>query len=142
MERAIIVYGSTMGNTEDLATKVEEILSTSYETTVENVIDVNVGVLEDFDLIVFGSSTWGAGELQDDFYDFYDNLEQVDLSTKKAAVFGPGDTAYGEMFCQAVDILEEKLEQRGAKLVQSGFKWDGEITVEAETLIKEWARAL
>jgi flavodoxin I len=142
VEKAIIVYGSTMGNTEQLATKVEEILSDDYETTIENVNDVNVEVLKGFDLIVFGSSTWGAGELQDDFYDFYDNLDQVDLSAKRAAVFGPGDTAYGDMFCQAVDMLEEKLEQRGAELIQAGFKWDGEITAEAETSIKEWATAL
>ncbi|MBM7624552.1 flavodoxin [Sporohalobacter salinus] len=139
MKKAIIVYGSTMGNTEELAIKLEEVLSSNYDTFIKDVVNVAPEDLNEFDLILFGSSTWGAGELQDDFLDFYDRLSGIDLSDKQAAVFGPGDTSYGDMFCQAVDILEDKLKDLGAEIITEGFKWDGEITSEAKEEIEIWA---
>ena len=53
--------------------------------------------------------------------DFHEDLENIDLSGKKVAVFGSGDTAY-ELFCEAVTIFEERLVERGAELVQEGLK--------------------
>ncbi|WP_345947220.1 flavodoxin domain-containing protein [Natroniella acetigena] len=80
-----------------------------------------------------------AGELQDEFLDFYDNLSGVDLVGKQAAVFGPGDSSFGEdIFCKAVDILEVKLEELGAEVIIEGFKWDGE----AKDKIEDWANNL
>ncbi|GAB6100213.1 flavodoxin [Halanaerocella petrolearia] len=144
MEKAIIAFGSTMGNTEDLAKQVEKTLADNYEVVNENVSNIEVEELEDYDLVVFGSSTWGAGELQDDFLSFSESLSKadIDLSDKEGAVFGPGDTSYGEMFCQAVDTLEEQLEELGVNIVTEGFKWDGDITSEAIKEINKWAKEI
>ncbi|AGB40476.1 flavodoxin [Halobacteroides halobius DSM 5150] len=144
MEKAIVVFGSTMGNTEDLARKVADSLAVNYEVVNKNVTNTEVEELEDYDVIVFGSSTWGAGELQDDFLPFANSLSQadIDLSGKKGAVFGPGDTGYGEMFCQAVDTLEGQLEELGINLVVEGFKWDGSITSEAIAEVDKWAQEI
>lgn len=141
MEKVLVIYGTTMGNTEKLAEKiVTELKSDGVETTLKNVTDANIGELLDYGIIILGSSTWGDGELQEDFADFYSKLEGMDLNGKKAAVFGPGDSSY-DQFCKAVNILEECLKKCGAKLLLDGLKIDGEIDDSTE-LINEWSQQL
>lgn len=141
MEKAIVVYGSSTGNTEILAGALTEELKSRFDVTARNVLDITPQDILDYDLIVLGSSTWEEGELQDDFRDFYDDMDQLDLSGKKVAVFGPGDSSWEE-FCRAVDLLEEKSQELKANLVSPGFKWDGDIDEKAITEIKKWASKL
>lgn len=141
MEKAIVVYGSSTGNTEILAGALTEELKSRFDVTARNVLDVTPQDILDYDLIVLGSSTWEEGELQDDFRDFYDDMDQLDLSGKKVAVFGPGDSSWDE-FCRAVDLLEEKSQELKANLVSPGFKWDGDVDEEAVAEIKKWASKL
>ena len=141
MEKAIVVYGSSTGNTEILASALTEELKSRFDVTARNVLDVTPQDIVDYDLIVLGSSTWDEGELQDDFRDFYYDMDQLDLSGKKVAVFGPGDSSWDE-FCRAVDLLEEKSQELKANLVVPGFKWDGDIDEEAIAEIKKWALKL
>ncbi|MBC8526703.1 MAG: flavodoxin [Candidatus Cloacimonetes bacterium] len=129
MTKTILIYGSTTGNTETLSEVVVEGLEQGgAEVTVKNVTEVSVNELEDYDLIVLGCSTWGEGELQDDFIDFYDEMKSVSLTGKKAAVFGPGDSEmYPDSFCEAVDMLEDKLKKSGAEIIIEGLKVDGDV---------------
>ena len=141
MVKVLVIYGTTMGNTETLAeTIVSELKSYEVETTLKNVTDATVDELSDYDIILLGSSTWGDGELQDDFAVFYSDLEKIDLTGKKAAVFGPGDSSY-DQFCKAVNILEECLKKCGVKLLLDGLKIDGEIGDSTE-MITEWSQQL
>jgi len=39
----------------------------------------------------------------------------------KSAVFGSGDTGYA-IYCGAVDVIEEKLKERGAVILQDSLK--------------------
>ena len=67
-----MVYGSTTGNTEMLAEHVAAGLECGLaNVTVKNVTEASVDELADYDAIVFGCSTWGEGDLQDDFVDFH-----------------------------------------------------------------------
>lgn len=85
MAKAILIYGSTTGNTEELSEHVASGLKQAgVDVTVENVIDANIEELNDYDAIVFGCSTWGIGELQDDFLDFNDEIEKISLDGKKS----------------------------------------------------------
>jgi flavodoxin I len=136
MAKAILVYGSTTGNTETLSKSVIEGLKKGgVEVTLKNVTETDVNELKDYDLIVFGSSSWGVGGesriemLQEDFRDFYDRMGSISLKGKNAAVFGPGyNSMYGEdEFCKAVDYLEKQLERCGAKIVTESLKIDGEV---------------
>jgi flavodoxin I len=129
MAKAILIYGSTTGNTKELSKGVIEGLKKGgIQATIKNVTEANVNELVDYDLIVLGCSTWGEGELQDDFVPFYDQMGNVTLTEKKAAVFGPGDKeTYPDTFCTAVDMLEDKLRKCGAEIVAEGFKVDGEV---------------
>ncbi|MGM0471467.1 MAG: flavodoxin [Bacillota bacterium] len=141
MQTAIVVYGTTTGNTEELATDITEELENSYEVTTKDVANTEVEELNKYDLIILGSSTWDAGELQEDFVPFYEELADANLNGKQGAVFGPGDTAYPD-FCAAVDMLEERLSDLGVELLAEGFKWDGDLNSEATAEIKEWAQNL
>ena len=129
MAKIILVYGSTTGNTEVLSEHVAAGLKQAgADVTVKNVIDAGVDELIDYDAIVFGCSTWGLGELQDDFIDFHDEMDGILLEGKKAAVFGPGDSdSYPDTFCDAVDILEGRLENCGALIVAESFKVDDDV---------------
>jgi flavodoxin I len=129
MATAIVIYGSTTGNTEELSADVVNGLEKGgLDVTVLEVTEADVNMLSDYDLIVLGSSTWGEGDLQEDFLDFYDEMDGVSLAGKKAAVFGAGDSdLYPDTFCEAVNILEKKLKECGAKIVIEGLKIDGDV---------------
>ncbi|MCK4649230.1 flavodoxin [bacterium] len=129
MAKVIVVYGTTTGNTETLAEGVVSGLKKGgAEVMAKNVTEASVDELTGYDGIVLGSSTWGEGELQDDFISFHEAMDKISLTGKKAAVFGPGDSStYPDTFCTAVGILEKRLEKCGAQLVAEGLKIDGDV---------------
>ena len=126
MAKTIIVYGSETGNTETIAEDIASGLGDgNLEVTLKNVTEASVEELLDYDLVLLGSSTWGdeEKELQADMVDFYEELENIDLSGKPAVAFGCGDSDYTH-FCGAVDLLEERLEQIGARLLDEALRVD------------------
>jgi flavodoxin I len=129
MKKVLIIYGSTTGNTEDMAGMVKaEIEQSDFEAEVKDVIQAAVADLTaDHDLLLLGCPAYGDDEieLQEDFADFYEQLNGIQLNGKAFAVFAPGDSSY-EHFCGSVDMLEEKMAALGGKLVTDGLKIDGE----------------
>jgi flavodoxin I len=127
--KAIVIYGSTTGNTETLSAEVAKGLRNGgMEVTVMDVRKADVKKLTDFGLIVLGCSTWGEGELQDDFVDFYNAMSKESFEGKKTAVFGPGDSEmYPDCFCEAVVMIEKKLRECNAEVVAESLKIDGDI---------------
>lgn len=144
MATALIVYGSTTGNTEAVAEQIGKILhDTGMGVTVKNVTDTRVEELgAGYDLTVLGSSTWGDGdiEFQEDFAPFFDELDSASLKGKKVAVFGCGDSSY-EHFCGAVDMLEEKMHNLGANLLNEPLRIDGYPEDAAPDIIA-WSREI
>ncbi|MCI2424449.1 flavodoxin [Candidatus Acetothermia bacterium] len=148
MRTAIVVFGSTTGNTERLAGSVAEGLKEgAVKVTVKNVTQTKVEELGAYDCIILGSSTWGLGELQDDFVPFYEKLANVTLNGKKAAVFGTGDeNTFPDNFCEAVDILAERLVKCGAVMITDKLKVQTDmgagVDEQAEEGVKAWALTL
>ncbi len=141
MAKVIIIYGSTTGNTETLSKFVDEGLKSSeVEVIIKNVARVNPEELKDYDAIVLGCSTWGDGELQDDFISFEEEMRNIKLDGKKAACFGPGDSVYPQ-FCKAVDVLEDTLKNCGAEIIIDSLKIDGDVESELEK-VKDWGRGI
>jgi flavodoxin I len=98
------------GNTEEMAEQIAEVLYKDNEVELVK-IDIINDYPEDLDLydgIIIGSYTWGDGDIPDEMMDFYDELQEYDLSEKIAGVFGSGDTCY-EHYCGAVDLFKEQL---------------------------------
>lgn len=108
-----IFYGSTMGTTESVAREIAARLGVD-SADIHNVADADVHETDKYDLLVLGSSTWGCGELQDDWYSFIEQLKSLDLTGKRVALFGCGDAgSYPDTFCDAVGILHEALAATG-----------------------------
>lgn len=139
MDKILIVYGSSTGNTADTASKIYDALNDEkLKVELKNVSVFNYSEITDYDLILFGCSTWGLDEieLQPDFYPFYESLSNLDLKEKKAAVFGCGDLEF-RFFCGAVDMIENRLKEIGTSIIQSSLKVDGDPE-KAHEEIKEW----
>lgn len=112
-----IFYGSTTGNTEAAAQEIASALGVSSDQ-VYNVGEVGADTVAQFDTLILGSSTWGCGDLQDDWYDFLDQLKAQDLSGKRIALFGCGDSdGYADTFCGALTQIYDALADSGATFV-------------------------
>lgn len=141
MAALIMIYASMTGNTGDMAEAIAEgVREAGLELVVKEVLDANASELQDYDGILLGAYTWGDGELPDEFLDFYEDMDQLDLSGKMVAVFGSCDSAY-EHYGAAVDLLEVKAKELGAELTQAGLKIElTPSTAEKETC-REFGRA-
>lgn len=113
MKKIGIFYGSSTGTTENIARKLARIMGVP-EVDVRNVAKAAPSAVADYDMLVLGSSTWGNGELQDDWYDFLTGLEALDLRGKTVAIFGCGDQTMNETFCNAVGEIYDRLQSTGA----------------------------
>ena len=110
-----IFYATSTGNTEEVANKIHEKLD-GFE-----LIDISsdgVEKMKDCESIVIGVSTWGEGELQDDWEDCFDDIQNIDFSDKKVALFGLGDQeSYGHEFADALGIMYETLNDNNAQII-------------------------
>ena len=109
-----IFYGSTTGVTADIARRIATILGLN-DTDIHDVARTAPDSLADYDLIIAGSSTWGNGEIQDDWYDFLDGAQALDLRGKTIALFGDGDETMRDTFCAAIAVLRRRLADTGAR---------------------------
>ena len=112
------------GNTEELAELIEEgIRKAGGSVEIKDILEADVTDLHNYDGILLGAYTWGDGELPDEFLDFYDEMDQINIAGKKAAAFGSCDSSY-EQRGGAVDLLIAKLKELRADIVQDGLKID------------------
>ena len=114
MEKAAVYYGSSMGNTQDVA------MSIAKKLNISDVYDVAL-VKADFaayDVLLFGVSTWGIGDLQDDWEGFISKVKSADLNGKKIAIFGCGDSAsYSDSFCDAMAKIYNEIKDKGCIII-------------------------
>ena len=91
MARALIVFGSTTGNTEFVARHIGASLSEKgVDVEMKDVVRTTVSdLLSTSGLVVLGCSTWGEEEigLQEDFEPFQLQLATADLSGRQFALF-------------------------------------------------------
>ena len=120
-----IFYGSSTGTCEEIANKIAVAFGVD-SADVHNVSDLTADLVAGYDLLLLGSSTWGSGDLQDDWYDGLDTLKALDLSGKKVAIFGCGDSAsFCDTYCNAMGTIYEGLQGTGAEFVGTGVSTDG-----------------
>ncbi|CZE49002.1 flavodoxin FldA [Campylobacter geochelonis] len=125
-----IVYGSSMGNTENAAGVIKEKLG--LEADVLNIADTDASTLNGYDKLICGTSTWGSGDLQDD-WDAFD-FSALNLDGKTVAVFGLGDSqSYSDEYCNAMGKLYYSLKEKGATMVGEVSK-DGYTFEDSEAI--------
>lgn len=123
-----IFFGSTTGNTEQLASDIAAQLGVAA-SDIHNVGESSADDVDAYDEILLGSSTWGAGDLQDDWYDFLDALKGKDLAGKKVGLFGCGDSgSYPDTFCGALAEIHDALVGTGCTFVGTYEPTDYDVT--------------
>lgn len=113
MKKIGIIYGSTTGTCESLASQLAESLGVTTND-VYSADKLTNALIASYDVLILGTSTWGDGELQDDWYDGIKVLKNADLNGKTIALFGCGDSeSYCDTFCDGMGILYEDLKDSG-----------------------------
>ncbi len=117
MAKIGIFYGSTTGNTEKVADLIRQAFG-NENADVYNVDVTELADIEKYSYLIFGVSTWGVSDLQDDFEDFMEILDQVDFKGKKVALFGLGDqSTYSDSFVDAMGLLFDRLKKKKVNIV-------------------------
>ncbi|MDC7222109.1 MAG: flavodoxin [Spirochaetales bacterium] len=117
MSKIGIIYGSTTGDTEGAAQKIQSALGSG------DVISANKKALvaaPEYDVLLLGSSTWGFGDLEDSWDSLLGEFGKLDLSGKKVGFFGTGDQeGYEDTFVDALGLIHEALVGSGAEFIGS-----------------------
>ncbi|MBQ6766002.1 MAG: flavodoxin FldA [Paludibacteraceae bacterium] len=130
MKSTIVIYGSTTGTCEAIAEKIASKIGAS----TLNVQNLDSDVISRYDNLILGTSTWGSGEMQDDWYDGLPKLQNANLSGKTIALFGCGDAdSYGDTFVGGMAEIYNGVKDSGAKVIGAvsvdGYTFDGSEAV-------------
>lgn len=133
MEKTCIIYGSSTGTCQAIAENIAGKLGVGAADVLD-VSSIDASTPDAYTNLILGTSTWGAGELQDDWYDGVKVLKKCDLSHKSVALFGCGDSdSYSDTFCDAIGILYEDLKDTHCKFCgatdTAGYTFDSSIAV-------------
>lgn len=139
--KTLVVFGSTTGTTRILAQAVRKgLMQLGHDVVVRNARNQDPDELDQFDMLVMGCSTWENGALQKDFKPFFERLQDLDLKGRMACVFGAGHSSYSH-FCHAVDTIEARLREQGARILGPSLRVDGS-PYQARTQAIAWAKEL
>lgn len=102
MRRALIVYTSLSGNTEEVAELIaDELAAAGVEPEIYRIgLHDYMPDTSAYDAMFIGSYTWGRGQTPDEIKDF---VADLGYKPDPVYVFGTGDTQFGgdELFCAA-----------------------------------------
>ncbi len=128
MKNICVIYGSSTGTCQGLAEKIGQQLSVQDDGIID-VQNLSADVVNKYEVLILGTSTWGAGEMQDDWYDGVKVLKQAGLQGKAVAVFGCGDSeSYSDTFCGGMAELYNAARDAGATMMgevaTDGYNFD------------------
>ena len=131
MKKTVIIYGSSTGTCQSVA----ETIASKLGVETVDVANLDEQTIKDNDNLILGTSTWGAGELQDDWYNGITILKRVGLSGKTVAIFGCGDSeSYSDTFCGGMKELYDAAKSAGAEVLE-GVPTDGYSFDDSESVV-------
>lgn len=117
MRPIAIIYGTTTDNTKSVANKLAKLFS---DADIK-LLDVSQSKAADFEAypnLILGTSTWGSGDLQDDWDNTLAVLSSANLEGKTVALFGLGDaSSYPDTFVDGMGIIYEAIKDKGCYFV-------------------------
>ena len=116
MKKYGIFYGSATGTTAKVANEIGNNLE-SGKADIINIKDASPDQFGNYEVLILGTSTWGDGEPEEDWYDMLLGIETLSLRDKKIAFFGCGDETMAETFCNGLGELYERLQKTGAQFI-------------------------
>lgn len=117
MKKIGLFYGTGTAKTSVVAWKIQEAFG---ENLVELIPIENAWQkeFESFDNIIAGTSTWFDGELPTYWDELLPELDALNLSGKKVALFGLGDQVnYPDNFADGIGLLADQFTHAGATLI-------------------------
>ena len=143
------IFVATMtGLAELCAEEVQRALAgQGINATIHPMDGLAADKLDDFDVIVIVSSTYGHGDIPDNGQAFFSGVENhTPLTNKSYTVFGLGDRTYADTFCHAGEKWDALLLKKGATRLAPLMRHDASDGTLAEDAAgvwaAEWARLL
>ena len=121
--KALLVFGSTGGNTRTVAHRIQSFLKFPIDVVdVASVKDVDVFL--NYDFVLFFASTWGDGELQIDMEDFFVNFSPNLLGRQYAICELGNYYGYDDFEFGALEIMKHYLLRTGGNELAPPFCMD------------------
>lgn len=134
MKKIGIFYGTSTGNTEEAAKLIGKKLGLSSDD-IHDIYKTKASPA-DYEVLLFGSSSTGSGDLQDDLETFLGTLEKIDLNGKKVGLFGCGDSAtFSDTFCGAMGKIYEALKGSGCQFIGTDVSTEGYSFDDSEAVV-------
>ncbi len=112
-----LFYGSTTCYTEIAAEKIQAQFDNDI-VELFNLKDTPLAHSHDFDILIYGISTWDYGELQEDWESHWQEISELNLEGKIIALYGMGDQiGYTEWFQDALGMLHQQVVAQGGYLI-------------------------
>jgi len=136
MKSTIVIYGSSTGSCQSIA----ETIASKLGAEAVDVTSINDDTIKSHENLILGTSTWGAGEMQDDWYDGVKVLKSAGLSGKTVAIFGCGDSeSYPDAFCGGMKELFDAAVEAGANVLPGvstdGYTFDDSEAVDGDKFV-------
>ncbi len=133
MMKTGIYFGTTSGNTEEVAQAIQRCLG-SANARLHDIATAGFRHADSYELLIFGLPTWDCGHLQTDWEARWRELDDIDFSGRKVALFGLGDQyGYADTYLDALGMLHAHLQARGATLLgewpTQGYTFDSTLAL-------------
>lgn len=110
-----IFYASSTGNTKEAAEKIAKNLGIK---DIFDIGDTDISKVNEYSKLIFGVSTWGEGDLQDDWDESLGDFKTLNLQGKTIAIFGLGDQEqYNDNYVDGMGILYQAIVAGGGNVV-------------------------
>ncbi|BCP53980.1 hypothetical protein K32_25970 [Kaistia sp. 32K] len=138
--RLVILFGTESGTAEFVSGELEAKLSSSFDVSVHDLAEYSLSDFDPADFYVLVCSTYGEGDPPLSARPFLAALasETPDLTGIRFAVFGMGDSSYGETYGRGSEVVAERLEDRGARRVGPYGRHDASGRDDASDAALEW----
>ncbi len=139
----LILYATHTGYTQEVAELLHGQLLIAFphlQFELSSVRDADEEIIKNFNLIIFGASTWDDG-LNQETKIFLDKIKTADFSNQQFGLFGLGDSQF-LVFCAAQPIIEQQLKKQGAIVLSPVFTFNNYQTGQDIVPLLDWAKLL
>lgn len=141
-KHAIVVYASISGNAELVAHAVYDgLCEAGIQTELVRSEQTHAADAVKYDLTVLVCSTWNVGYLNNNFFKFHSELQELTVPGKHFEIIGLGDSKHYDIFCAAADIIEKTVNKIGGIQKKETLRIDGYPHAQL-TKLKDWGKEL
>jgi methionine synthase reductase len=144
MKKVCILFGSQHGNSESIASNLEDKMQSLYDVTCKNLNSLRDEEIIEFSLIVIICSTTGNGDAPDNANIFWRKIKNRSIDKKlflnlNYAVLGIGDTNFN-YFCNMGKLIDKRLFELGGLRSLPLYCFDDATQTEQD--IESWEKLI